>query len=137
MVCEASARPPHLRLRALTHRQYQDQDPGAPAWWHADLCEEQKASSQQGSCRGRLQGPGKILAGDVCEAVVRLAHSKFPPPCHRSSTSTSLPAWQAPAWWHADLREDPATALAQRLGSQLGIACLVIQDACQDGVRQR
>lgn len=96
-----------------------------------------RQSSQQDSCGERLRGPDKNLAGDVCEATTRLAHGKVPPPCHRSNTMTSLPAWQAPAWWHVDLREDPATAPAERPASQLGIACLVISGACRDGVTRR
>ena len=46
-------------------------------------------------------------------------------------------AREAPAWWHADLREDSATAPTQQPASQHGAARLVSLDAHRSEAKRR
>lgn len=54
---------------------------------------------------------------------------QVPPPPQRSDWPDSL---ASTCVVHADLREELTTVPAQRLASQLAIACLLGLDACQD-----
>ena len=100
----------------------------------ARLLPRAPARPQQDPCREYQQDRGKAL-----------------PPRHRPSSAADpplkqvtmwqyvapKPASQAPAWWHADLREDPATAPAQQAASLHGATCLVGLGTCRSETERR
>ena len=93
-------------------------------------------------------GPGKALAKDSYRAAARPASAKAPPPspcsCQFNQLSKHLrgderpprPTQQAPAWWHAGLREGSTIAPAQQ-PANVAPRRLVSSDACRRQARWR
>ena len=93
--------------------------------------------TRQGPHQGRQQGHRQDCANQV-STVVRmqlLAQPAGQAPAWRWATTT--PTRQAPAWWHADLREDPTTAPPQLPACLLGAACTTGVGACRSKARRR
>ena len=75
-----------------------------------------------------------------------LGHISFSSHAAASPSTRRAPAWrcaasrptqQAPAWWHADLREDSATAPTQQPASQHGTTRLASSEARRSQARRR
>ena len=105
---------------------------------------------RQDHCWGRPRRRGKTLAGAPARPLPktsagpqpgphlpklrRRSHAAASPPTRRTRAwrrAASRPTQQAPAWWHADLREDFATAPTQQPASQRGTTRLVGSDTCR------
>ena len=111
----------------------------APAWRHADLCEDQghiildenrntevaHAGAQASPLPGTSAGP---QPGPHLPRLHPRSNTALNPPTRQAPAwrrAASRPTQQALAWWHADLREDSATAPTQQPANQRGVACLV------------
>ena len=92
---------------------------------------------QQGPCRGRQRGHSQARVDQDSTAVPKqlLAQPAGQAPAWRRATSTLTP--QAPAWWHADLREDPTTAPPQLPACLHGAACIAGLGACRSKARRQ
>ena len=92
---------------------------------------------RQDPCRGHQRGRGQA---HICQDSTAVPMQLPAQPARRAPAwrrAASRPTQQAPAWWHADLREDTATAPAQQPASLHGAACLVGLDACRSKAKRR
>ena len=97
------------------------------------LAKDTHETPRQDPCRGRSRRCGKTLDGAPARLLPKTSagpqSGPHPPRLHRRShiaaspPTRRAPAWrraasrttqQAPVWWHADLREDSATAPTQQ-----------------------
>ena len=101
---------------------------------------------RQGSCRRYPRGPGKTLARNISKTVAMLCRPVADPAQRPTHQLKHVPTWQyvapkptsqAPTWWHANLREDPATTPAQQPASLHGAACFVGLDGCRSRAERR
>ena len=83
----------------------------------------QRGHSQAHSCQDTTAGPIQLPA-ELAEQA----------PAWQRAAST--PTQQAPAWWHADLREGSTTAPAQQ-PANVALRRLVSSDACRSQARRR
>ena len=88
-------------------------------------------------CRGHQRGHYQARTSQGSNVVPKqlLAQPAGQAPAWRRVASTQTQ--QAPAWCHADLCEDPATARAQKPASQRGTTCLISLDARRSEARRR
>ena len=84
---------------------------------------------------GEAGFPGKTLAGNICETTARPCRPIAAPAQRPTHQLKQVPMWQyvdtnptsqEPAWWHADLREDPPlrhlSCLPTYMASQASLA---------------
>ena len=91
---------------------------------------------RQDPCRGHQQGHGQAPA---CQDSTAVSMQLPAQPARRAPVwqrAASAPTQQAPAWWHADLRESSTTASAQQ-PANVALQRLVSLDARQSQARRR
>ena len=92
---------------------------------------------RQDPCRGHQRGHSQARTSQGSTTVSKqlLAQPAGQAPACRRAAST--PTQQAPAWWHADLREDPTTAPPQLPACLHGATGIAGLGTCRSKARRR